>query len=176
MQPLLQGSAQYLKGVGPRRARLVERLGIRTIADALYHLPRRYEDRSRFIPIASARPGQSDTLRGTVRGVKHWRSPRGRWVLEVAVGDETGVVHCLWFNQPYLRHRFAEGAELIIYGRVERFQKLQVVAPEYELVESSADPTIHMGRIVPVYPTIHELPQRALIDNGEIARQRQRRR
>ncbi|MBI4356209.1 MAG: ATP-dependent DNA helicase RecG [Candidatus Omnitrophica bacterium] len=162
MQPLSQRSAQYLKGVGPRRVRLLERLGIRTVTDALYYLPRRYEDRSRFVPIRDVRPGQSYTLRGSVRSSKSWRSQRGRWVLEVALGDETGVIHALWFNQPYLRHRFAAGAELIIYGRVERFRKLQVVSPEYELVESSADASIHMGRIVPVYPTTHELPQRAL--------------
>ena len=57
---------QYVKGVGPKRAAILEKAGVRTVGDLLYLLPRRYEDRSRFLPISALAPGVPATVRGAV--------------------------------------------------------------------------------------------------------------
>ena len=101
-------SLQYLKGIGPQKAKNFNNQGLKTIEDLLYHFPRRYEDRTRFITIHKMAPGESYTIKVQVLAVGQRRSfrRRGFSILEVAVGDETGRISCIWFNQPYLKELF----------------------------------------------------------------------
>ncbi len=156
-------SIQFLKGVGPVKARLLNLLSVQTIEDLFYLFPRRYEDRSKFTPIKNLKIGQFQTVAGRVivgGGRKSWAS--GRRIVEITVGDESGRIFCVWFNQPYLANLFKIDQEVVLYGRVEFFKnRLQLVSPEYELI-SVEDRSLSMGRIVPIYPLTKGISQRYL--------------
>ena len=147
-------SIRFLKGIGPQREKSYQRLGIRSIEDLLYYFPRRYEDRTRFIGIAQAREGEHQTIKGKVlvRGEKRSWKRRGFTILEVAVGDDTGRISCVWFNQAYLKDYFAVGATVILFGLIERYQgRLQMNSPEFEIVSQEPDESLNIGRITPIY-------------------------
>lgn len=158
---------QVLKGVGPRRGSLFERLGISTLRDLVYHFPRRHEDRRAFLSIAQLIPGQKCTAHGTLTAASLFRAKTGTVILQISVRDETGLVTALWFNQPYMRKWFPIGSEIILYGMVDRIgRRFQMTVPEFELIPKTAEGpvlrSLHMGRVVPIYPATSGLHQREL--------------
>ena len=168
---------QYLKGVGPQRSAFFRRLEIKTLRDLVYHLPRRHEDRRVFSPIAQLVPGQKATAYGRVAGASLFRARTGTLILQVVVRDATGAVTGLWFNQPYMKKWFPIGQEIILYGMLDQIgRKLQMAAPEFELIRRPEEETagavpsgaasppksLHMGRVVPIYPATSGLHQREL--------------
>lgn len=169
----LESSLQYLKGVGPRRSALFKRLGLTTLRDLVTHFPRRHEDRRTFLPIAQLIPGQKSTVRGRVTGSSIFRVRTGTVILQVVVKDASGALTALWFNQPYMRRWFPVGQTLILYGMVDRVgRRFQIAAPEFELVQpenqrgqspsGTVPSSLHMGRVVPIYPATSGLHQREL--------------
>ncbi len=161
---LLEESSQYVKGVGPARQVLLERLGIRTIEDLLTHYPRAYYDRSNLVLISKIPPGTTATFLATVLAVSMRRARKGRSVLTVAAGDETGVVSIIFFNQPYLEKQFKQGERIIVSGELTIYRgERQVVSPEYETISGElGDSLLHTGRIVPVYPLTSGISQRMM--------------
>ena len=152
---------QYVKGVGPAKAKLLANLGVVNVEDLLYLFPHRYEDRSQFTPIAMLQVGVTQTICGEVLTCRRNFYSKNRTV-EVAVADKSGRITCVWFNQPYLDKVFKVGQEVVLYGRVDIFKKrLQMVVPDFELI-SSEDRSLNMGRIVPVYPLTRGINQRYL--------------
>ncbi|MCI0545954.1 MAG: ATP-dependent DNA helicase RecG [Candidatus Rokubacteria bacterium] len=155
---------QFLRGVGPGRAKLLARLGLTTIEDALYHLPARHEDRRQLTPLRRLVPGEIQTASGTIVGVSP--PPRGRpqVPLGVVLRDPTGFLTARWFGQAYLERVFKRGQRLIVHGKVQpgRHGPLELHVKDYELVEEGEDETLHTGRLVPVYPATQGLPQRPL--------------
>jgi len=162
MNKLVETSIQYLKGIGPKRAKSFNKSGINTIEDLLYYFPRRYEDRTNFISISQLEEGQNQTIKAQVlaRGERQSFRRRGFSIIEVAVADKTGKIFCVWFNQPYLKEYFKVGTTLILYGRVERYEKrLQMNSPEFEIVQE-AESSLDLGRLVPIYALPQGLTQR----------------
>ena len=153
-------SAQFVKGVGPSKLKVLNRLGIETVADLLYCLPRRYEDRSKIKPISEVRLGNFETIRAKVLVLGDRTSKRGMNIFRMAIGDPTGVIYAVWFNQPYMKDRFKIGQEVIMYGKIERYSYLQINNPEYEILTGTREDSVHMARIVPIYPLTESLNQR----------------
>ena len=149
-----------MRGVGPRRAADLERVGLRTVEDLLLRFPRRYEDRAAIQPISTLRAGQVATIAGAVltSGLRSTRRPGFR-LFELIVRDASGPVRAVFPNQPFLRDVFHAGAEVVLHGPViYRGQGgLQFTNPEYEVVRESGaagdddETTVHTGRIVPIY-------------------------
>ncbi len=161
-KPLNEIAIQFVKGVGPSKAKLLANLGIFTVEDLLYLFPSRYEDRSQLTPMALVQVGERQTVAGHVLSVgkRNFYSKQRR--CEITVGDKTGRIFAVWFNQPYLDKYFKEGQEIVLYGRVEIYQKrLQMLVPDYELI-APEDRSLNMGRIVPVYPLTKGITQRYL--------------
>jgi len=153
-------SVRYVKGVGPRRMTLLTKLGIRSIEDAYFYAPRRYEDRTRIANISQAPTGELVTVRGRVIS-KRLRWIRSRQTLfDVIIEDGSGVLHVRWFNLIYMNKQIDPGDELVLYGRIEETDRRKMVHPEMELVQEGEDELLHMGRIVPVYPAVSGLSQR----------------
>src|SRR5262245_26236237 len=153
-EDVLATPLQYLKGVGPRRAADLAHAGLVTVEDLLYRFPIRYEDRSRLLPIASLRPGQTASVSGKVLscGLRSTRRP-GFKIFEALIGDESGALRATWLNQPFLRDVFARGQQVVLFGQAEirGYGGLQLTNPQYELLDEQDAETIHTGRIVPVY-------------------------
>jgi len=162
MQKIKEIPVRYLKGIGPQRAKILEKLGVKSIEDLFYYFPHRYEDRRNFLKISELKEAEYQTIKGEVlaRGEKtSWRR-RGFKILEVVVSDSTGKIFCVWFNQPYLKNYFKPGTHLILYGRVQRYEnRLQMTSPEFEIIDEAS--SYDTGRIVPVYPLLNYLSQRS---------------
>jgi ATP-dependent DNA helicase RecG len=160
---------QFLKGVGPKRAADLEHAGLVTVEDLLYRFPNRYEDRSRLQPIASLKPGQTVAISGRVLacGLRTTRRP-GFKIFEAAIDDGTGSLRAVWMNQAYLKDIFARGQHVVLYGPLEMrgSVSLQLLNPQYEILDDEEGETIHTGRIVPVYEktgTVTPKMQRRLV-------------
>jgi len=109
------------------------------------------------------RAGDVVTVRGCVLARDLRRLRGGQTIFEAAIGDTTGVLHSLWFNQPYLAQQLKKGDELVLYGRIESSgSRPQMVHPEMERVEGEDEASLHMGRIVPIYPLVSGVSQRWL--------------
>ncbi len=152
-----------LRGVGPERSAQLARLGLQTVEDLLLLRPRRHEDRRNLVVIRDLRTGQTAATRGRVvaQGLKKQRKP-GRSLFEILLEDGTGRLACRWWNLPYMERYFSVGAEVMVYGRVGAFRPLFMDHPETEVVENGDEMSIHLDRVVPVYPLTEGLPQRWL--------------
>ncbi len=162
--PALESPLQYFKGVGPQRARLLDRLGLHTIRDALSWFPHRYEDRRQLVPFRQVRIGETHTAAGTVVGLSPPPRGRPRVPLRVLFRDDSGFFGSLWFNQPYLAQVFKRGQRVVLHGKVapDRNRKPVFQNPEFEIVEDGDDASLHMGRIVPIYGLTEGLTQRPM--------------
>lgn len=146
-----QQGKQY-KFYAPR----LEKLGIVTLRDFLYHVPFRYEDFSLISPIASTKPGLHVTVHGEVKEMRSDRTKSGKMLQKAIVSDESGSIEVVWFNQPFLTRSIVIGDTIALSGVVDTFlHKAVMQSPEYEIVrgsDGSGHPTIHTGRLVPIYP------------------------
>jgi ATP-dependent DNA helicase RecG len=160
-QRLWEFPVQYVRGVGPKKAEVLARAGIRTVEDAVWSLPWRYEDRTQIRSIGSLIPGQEAVVAAEVRAVKLTVTARQRRKLvEVTAADRTGSLHLVWFNQPYLAETFRAGQRVMLYGLVKpksgRWTQLQMENPVFEILAGGPQAPahadlVHMGRIVPIY-------------------------
>ncbi len=147
---------QYMKGVGPKRAEGLETVGITTVRDLLYYLPRKYLDRTMITPIGKIKANTTVTIIGKVLGKGILKGGRHR--LEVIIGDDTGYIALIWFNRPYFFEKlFNKNEVYAAVGPVTYFQQLQIVHPEMERIGDEDDQLVHAGRIVPVYRSTSEL-------------------
>ncbi len=150
----LQTPLQYLKGVGPKRAADLQRIGVSTVEDLLYRFPLRYEDRGHLQPINSLKAGQRVAVAGRIQSA-HLRATRrpGFKIFEALVGDASGSIRAVWMNQSFLQDILRRDTQVVLFGMVESRSGLQLVNPDYELIDANDDDTatIHTGRIVPVY-------------------------
>ncbi len=156
---------QRIKGIGPRRAALFDRIGLRTIRDALYYLPRRYEDRSLIRAIADIREGCAETVRGRIIscGPVVARGRRLR-IFEILANDGTGTIKGRWFNQSFMQRNLKAGQDVLLCGEAKRdpYSGAGFVmdGPEYETVSEDADSLIHTNRVVPLYRLTEGLSQK----------------
>ncbi|MBI2587320.1 ATP-dependent DNA helicase RecG [Candidatus Amesbacteria bacterium] len=145
----LSSSVTTLPGIGSIMSRKLEKLGIKSVFDLLYHIPFRYEDRSRISPISPIQPGETVTIIGQIDSIKNEFTRGRKFIQKAVVSDATGPIDVTWFNQTFLTRTLKVGDTVALYGKVEQFKnKLTLVSPEYEI----GDKLVHMGRIVPVYP------------------------
>ena len=158
---------QYVKGVGPRLAKLFEKKGIRTVEDALYFLPRCYEDRRNLKRLSELKAGQKETGFGEIllSGVAFYQNKRKR-VFEAVVGDGSGVITLKWFHghERYFKERFKKGRKMIFSGEVRYFNvQKEIHHPDVEIVEGDIEEDyLNFKRIVPIYSETEGLHQRTL--------------
>lgn len=145
---------QYVKGVGPKLAQTLKKLGIHNVADLLYHFPRDYQDRSQIAPIRSVRVDGFHTVRGKVEWTNGYRTRARVPVFEVGLADGTGEITLKFFGHRHgIEEQFKEGVEVIASGKVTFYRGVQMASPHYEFPdEVEEDDLIHTSRIVPIYP------------------------
>jgi ATP-dependent DNA helicase RecG len=165
--PLAEIPIQFAKGVGPRRARLLEKLGVQTLEDAFWFLPWRYENRLEVLPIGNLLPGMKATIKGCVERCRINTTSRRRLVVvTITVRDETGFLECVFFNQPYLEKTFVGGVALLLTGTVVPNPKgnprLVMRGPQYEIFEEGDSEGQAEGRIIPIYHETHGLSSKQL--------------
>jgi ATP-dependent DNA helicase RecG len=154
---------QYVKGVGPQRAKALEKLGVRTAEDLLLHVPMRYEDRRAFAKIADLQPGMRVAVSGKI-AVAGLRRIRRLSIYEVRLEDTSGRLKAVFFNQPFLKDVLPKGASVVLYGQVELDRQggrqVSMRSPQYEVLggdEEDPSGALHTGRIVPIYEKLGPL-------------------
>ncbi len=152
----------------PQRVALLQKLGLRTRDDLLFHLPHRYEDRAHPASLTLSQEGEPVTISARIVRAKLNRWRGGRAVFEVTFqplhpDDKGETLRALWFNAYYLQKAFAPDMEVLLYGKAKRDKKGWLMThPEFEVVEHDGDETVHLNRIVPVYALTEGLSQRVL--------------
>lgn len=158
---------EQIPRVGPQIQKKLRRLGIKTVKDLIFHFPHRYEDFSNIIPISEIKQDQTVSTKGKILDIKNIRTFRRRMTLTQAlIGDETGQIQAMWFNQPYLINTFKKGDFLFLSGKTnKKGSNRYLSSPAYEKISdinfNHSDLT-HTGRLVPVYPGTEGLSSRWL--------------
>ncbi|MBN1394339.1 MAG: ATP-dependent DNA helicase RecG, partial [Pirellulales bacterium] len=149
---------QYLKGVGPARAELLERLGLHALRDVLFHFPRDYQDFSDQRDVDQLEEGKLQSVRGVVEDVDVRGTASGGCVVGVSLRCRTGQLRGIWFNQPYMRDRIQLGQRVIFAGK-PKYEGLvwQMTHPRVETLDAEEEePAV---KILPVYPLTEGLLQ-----------------
>ena len=175
----LESAVSAVAGVGSARARLLAKRGIVTVGDLLLDAPRRHEDRRQFSKIRELQEGQKTTVSGKVIAMGNKTFARtGRSVFEVILDDGSAHLHCRWWNLPQMERFFDVGDELVVHGKVRSLRPLAMDHPETETLSSvtreaepettapgttdpAEEPSLHVGRWVPLYSLTDGLTQRA---------------
>ena len=165
---LLDTPIQYCKGIGPKRAELLKKLGINTVEEALFYIPWRYEDRGNLKKIGRLSIGSYETVMGEVVSAEVVETKR-KWVkvFELLVTDKSGMLVGSWFNQAFMKKSFKPGQKVVLSGIVKsnpyRGGLPQIDNPDYEIMDDTEpDSLIHAGRTVPIYRTTSGLSVRYL--------------
>lgn len=165
MELALSSSVQYIPRVGPKMAKKLDILGIKTVEDLLYYIPFRYNDYSLVSPIGRVQPGETVTIRGEVISIKNAFTKTGKKLQQAKISDESGTLDVIWFNQMYLTRIIKPGQTLSLSGKVDWFgRSLVMISPEYERY---TEQSLHTGRLVPVYSETEGLSSKWL--RGRIA-------
>jgi ATP-dependent DNA helicase RecG len=158
---------QFIKGVGPKRAKVLESLNIFTIKDLLYYFPRKYLDRTSLSKIGSISEGDEVNLVGRVKSVNLRRMKKGNFVT-ANVADHTGSIRLMWFNAAdYIHQSLKVGDLLTMHGKVAAYKgSPQIVHPEYDKLNAN-EISLTTGFIIPVYPLTDDLKKSGL-DNRNL--------
>lgn len=155
----LNKDIQYIKGVGPNRAKLLNKLGIFSLEDLITYYPRGYEDRSKPKFICECEDKQEALICAVVCSKIVNVRLKGKTMQRITVRDETGVATITWFNQSYLKDKFIVGNQYKFFGRIsKKTGKVSMVSPVFEDIEKAQN----TGRIVPVYHLTYQLSQNNL--------------
>ncbi|MFB6212924.1 MAG: ATP-dependent DNA helicase RecG [Candidatus Magasanikbacteria bacterium] len=152
-----------VNGVGEKFLPKLEKLGLKTVQDLLYHFPRKYKDFSETKKIDNLQEGEKITVEGQITDSNTRKSWKKKFIIfEIEITDETGSIKAVWFNQPYLQNVLERGQHVQLSGEVDTHKgSLQFSNPIYEKTENK-DTLIHTGRILPIYPETKGLTSRGL--------------
>lgn len=149
---------QFLKGVGPARAELLERLELHAVRDVLFFFPRDYQDFSDERDVEQLEEGKLQSVRGVVEDIDLRNTSSGGCVLGVSLRCRTGQLRAIWFNQPSMRDRFQFGQRVMFSGK-PKYEGLvwQMTHPKVETLDAEEEEPA--TKILPVYPLTEGLLQ-----------------
>ncbi len=155
----LEKDVKYIKGVGPNRVKLLNKLGIFTLKDLITYYPRTYEDRSKPKNIAECIDGEEVLIEAYAGGRVSDVRLRGKTMQKLIIRDETGVATAVWFNQSYLKNKFEQGKKYMFYGKVNNtFGRITINSPVFD----EEGKTSNTGKIIPIYPLTFSLSQNTI--------------
>ncbi len=158
----LDTDVKFVKGVGDRLAKILNRLGVFNVRDLFMHYPGRYEDRTKICPIYNLRAGEPASIQVNVLAVEEKRSPKAHMLItKAAVCDDSGIIYLTWFNQSYIKNKLIKfvNKEIIAFGTPQvGIKGLEINNPEWEEAGNISD-SLSINRIVPIYPLTDGLHQ-----------------
>ena len=167
----LETSLSEIKGIGPKFLLKLKHFNIATVKDLLWHFPFRYDDFSEISKIVDLTVGQQATIQGVIQAIKPRKSWKRRmFIIEALVGDDTGSVKSIWFNQRFLLSILKKGRLVSLAGKVVQTKDggICLSHPTYELInnrimEAETNENLkHTGRLVPIYPETRGLTSKGL--------------
>ncbi|MSQ22499.1 MAG: ATP-dependent DNA helicase RecG [Dehalococcoidia bacterium] len=158
----LDQPATALRSITPRVRPPLDKLGVKTVRDLVYLFPRRHNE---VRTIAQLRHDEDQAIVATIWEARRIRLGRSLQAAEAVVGDDTGNIRVVWYNQPYLAQRFKPGSRYVLSGRVSIYRGgLVLDSPEYEEMrpDGGMEPLVQPGRLFPVYPLTEGITQQTL--------------
>ena len=156
----LSSPVTAMSGIGASYGEKLARLGVTTIGDLLWLLPRRYDDFSNLKPINRLEFGEEVTVMGSVWDATEKRIRGGSIIFTATLSDGSGLIQCTWFNNPYVRDKLKRGMQIVVSGKVTEYNGQRTFqVPEWEPVDTEL---LNTARIVPVYPLTEGLGNRWL--------------
>ena len=164
----LSDDVKFVKGVGPNRVKLLNKLNIYNLEDLITYYPRDYEDRSKPKKIVDAVDGEEILIEAIVtsriREIRTYK--KNMTIYKLIVRDETDSCELVWYNQSYLKNMFQMGKKYKFYGKInKKIGMTEMISPVYDAEEKSKN----TGKIIPLYPLTYNLSQntiRQIIENG----------
>ncbi|TET62856.1 MAG: ATP-dependent DNA helicase RecG [Candidatus Stahlbacteria bacterium] len=148
----LDSQVQYIKGIGPKRSLYFKKIGVETINDLLFLVPRRYIDYSDIFKIKNLKINNEATVIGKIQLVELQKIKNRVNLTKILLTDDSGSINIKWFNRPDLKKKFKVGDWLLISGKVSFFYDRQFVNPLYEIISEEEIMEKTHGSIIPVYP------------------------
>src|SRR3989338_10661489 len=150
-------SVEQLRNVGSRNLPRLAKLGIKTVRNLLWHFPVRYEDYSKVVTISEIEPGQKVNVQGEILKISNRMIfPKRMSLTNALVGEETGAVKVVWFNQPFIANSLTEGTLVSLAGKANLDKHgLYLSSPTYEKIndiEFKNYNLTHTGGLIPIYP------------------------
>ncbi len=164
----LDTSVKKISRIGPVFQKKLEKIGIKTIEDVLFHYPHRYEDFSNIHPISKVKINQTNCIAGKILEIKNSRTWKKKIIItEAVVEDKNGAIKVIWFNQPYLIRVLKKGDNVCLAGKASLDKEgIYLSSPSYEKLSLasnySTSDLIHTGRIIPIYPETEGLSSKWL--------------
>ena len=162
---ILDTELSTLPKIGPKFTSKLQKLGIKTVKNLLWHFPFRYEDYSKIVPIGELAIDQSATIQGRI----HQLTIRRTWkknllIIEAVIIDNTGGIKAVWFNQPYIRNILREGNLYNFAGKVTKSKReIYLASPSYEPIGNAHQgETKHTAGLIPIYPETRGLTSKGL--------------
>lgn len=159
---VINENIQYAKGIGPKKAEKLNRLGIYTIKDLLYYFPRQFEDRSVIKKIAQLEDEEKVTVKALITNIESYTPKKGMTITRIDVKDDTGFAKLTFFNREYIKNTFRVGDSILAFGKVKkngRFVELNSCELEYL---STAPKNI--GKLLPVYPLSYGITNKDIMN------------
>ena len=149
---MFKNNVQYLKGVGPQKAKLLEKLGVKTVYDLITYFPKEYEDRRQLKAISKVQDGEETSIQAQVVNQKIIYTRKRNGILKIFLKDNSGEIVLICFNQMYLADILKTGVHVVLHGNFERkLTQLESSNFTYEILDGSDNDLIHTKRIVPIY-------------------------
>lgn len=140
-----------VSGLAGKRAAALKKAGIESVADLLLHAPRRYIDRSRFVPLDEVPIGEEVTILVTVGKTTLRRVRRNLSIIESTLSDGRVELKATWFNQTFRQRQLSAGAEVALSGKIERYRgRLQMKSPAVDVLKAKSE-SLQTGRVVPIH-------------------------
>ena len=157
----LKKDIQFVKGIGPKKAYKLNKLGIFTLKDLLYYFPRQYEDRNNLKKIVELKNEDKATIKALIVGITTSNPRKGMTLTKIDVKDETGYAKLVFFNQPYISNTFKSGDTILVFGKVKKeFKNIEFSSCEIEHLSNSPKNTC---KIMPIYPLTFGVTNKEII-------------
>ena len=160
-----------IPGVRPAQAQRAAAFGLERVSDLLLHVPFRYERYGAATPVAQAAIGQEVTVRAELYSIRLAPTRRrGLVTVRALVGDETGRLEAVWFNQRHLLRALAPGDQLMIRGTIGTGAPRSITVRAYEVLGAGGSEGLHTTGLVPVYAATEALPSARIRELIDLAR------
>ena len=149
-----------IKGLGKAGIEKFKKLGVETLYDLLYFFPRTYEDRSNSKNIREVLPDEFVVLKGVIINTANQYIKAGRYMFRAMLQDDTGTIELVWFNNKFMKNMIKIGDELIVYGKVKKSMKFQIIGPEVKKIDLLIGSD--NSQVLPIYSSTSSLKQEAI--------------
>lgn len=157
----LNKDVQYVKGIGPKRAYKLNKLGIFTLKDLIYYFPRQFEDRNNLKKIAQLDNDEKATIKAVITGIETSSPKKGMTLTKVCVKDETSCAKLVFFNQPHIKNAFRVGDMVLVFGKVKKsYKNVELTSCEIEFFTKSPKNTC---KVMPIYPLTYGVTNKEIM-------------